>query len=162
MRAPEVCALLLGLGASAAGAADLDPQDYLSGDWGGLRARLHDEGVDLQLAYFSEPAYNAAGGERRLARYADQITADASFDLDKLFHWAQAIFKITLTDRNGDNLSADANLHTLNEVQEVYGRGDILRLTELSLEQALFGGLLDVKLGRLGVGAASTTGPASS
>jgi porin len=133
MRGPEVCALLLGLAASAAGAADLDPQDYLSGDWGGLRTRLHDEGVDLQLGYFSEPAFNAAGGERRLARYADQITADASFDLDKLFHWPQAIFKITLTDRNGDNLSADANLHTLNEVQEVYGRGDILRLTELSL-----------------------------
>src|SRR5580658_11099417 len=112
MRIAEVCALLLVLGATAAGAAPLDPQDYLTGDWGGLRSRLHDDGVDLQLAYFSEPAYNAAGGDRRLARYADQITADATFDLDKLFHWPQAIFKLTLTDRNGDNLSADANLHT--------------------------------------------------
>ncbi len=145
-------ASLLLLAALAAGAAELDPQDYLTGDWGGLRSRLHDDGVDLQLAYFAEPAYNAAGGDRHLARYADQITADASFDLEKLFHWPQAIFKVTLTDRNGDNLSADANLHTLNEVQEVYGRGNILRLTELSYEQALFGGTLDVKLGRLGVG----------
>ena len=126
--------------------------DHLLGDWGGLRSALHDRGVDLQLTYFSEPAYNAAGGDEHLARYADQFTGDASFNLDKLFGWPQAIFKITLTDRNGDNLSADANLHVLNEVQEVYGRGNILRLTELSLEQVLFNGLLDVKLGRLGVG----------
>ena len=140
------------LGAPLACAQDGDSDTHLLGDWGGLRTLLHDRGVDLQLTYFSEPAYNAAGGDEHLARYADQFTADATFDLEKLFSWRQAIFKITLTDRNGDNLSADANLHVLNEVQEVYGRGNILRLTELSFEQVLFNGLLDVKLGRLGVG----------
>lgn len=133
-------------------AADDSSDPFLLGDWGGLRTRLHERGVDLQLTYFSEPAYNVAGGDDPLLRYADQITADATFDLDKLFSWPQAIFKITFTQRNGDSLSTDANLHVLNEVQEVYGRGDILRLTELSYEQVLFGGLLDVKLGRLGVG----------
>jgi porin len=142
---------ILGLCALAR-ADDLDSEQFLTGDWGGLRTHLHDRGVDLQLTYFSEPAYNAAGGDDHLLRYADQITADASFDLDKLFSWPRAIFKITLTQRNGGSLSTDANLHVLNEVQEVYGRGDILRLTELSYEQVLFGGFLDVKLGRLGVG----------
>ena len=37
-------------------------------------------------------------------------------------------------------------------MQQVYGRGNILRLTELSYDQKFFDGVLDVKLGRLGVG----------
>lgn len=135
-----------------AGADELGSERFLLGDWGGLRTRLHEHGVDFQLNYFSEPAYNVSGGDRQLLRYADQFTADATIDLDKLFNWRRAIFKVTLTYRDGNSLSADANLHTLLEVQEVYGRGDILRLTELSYEQVLLDGFLDVKLGRLGVG----------
>ena len=133
-------------------ADELGSDRFLLGDWAGLRTRLHERGVDFLLHYFSEPAYNLSGGDKRLLRYADQFTADATFDLDKLFSWPRAIFKITLTYRNGSSLSAEANLHTLMEVQEVYGRGDILRLTELSYEQVLLDGFLDVKLGRLGVG----------
>ena len=137
---------------AAVRADELGSDRFLLGDWGGLRTRLHERGVDFQLNYFSEPAYNVSGGDKRLLRYADQFTADASFDLDRLFSWRRAIFKITLTYRNGNSLSADANLHTLLDVQEVFGRGNILRLTELSYEQVIFDGLFNMKLGRLGVG----------
>lgn len=133
-------------------ADDLSSDSYLLGDWGGLRSKLHERGVDFQLTYFSEPAYNFAGGDADLLRYADQWTAATTLDLDKLFGWSHSIFKLTLTDRNGSSLTTDANLNTLNEVQEVYGRGNFLRITELSFEQVLFGGLLDAKIGRLGVG----------
>lgn len=144
---------ILLLAATALARADETTSDpYLLGDWGGLRSRLHERGVDFQLTYFSEPAYNAAGGDGNLVRYADQWTAAATLDMDKLFGWADAILKLTLTDRNGSSLTTDASLNTLNEVQEVYGRGNFLRITELSYEQVLFAGLLDVKLGRLGVG----------
>ena len=144
---------LLALGICAVVRAEEPGADrFLLGDWGGLRTRLHEHGVDFQLNYFSEPAYNLSGGDKRLLRYADQFTADTTFDLDKLFSGPRAIFKITITYRDGNSLSADANLHTLLDVQEVYGRGDILRLTELSYEQAILDGFLDVKLGRLGVG----------
>jgi porin len=151
MRNWLIGAVLLAMSAGAR-ADDTGSDTYLLGDWGGLRPRLHERGLDLQLTYFSEPAYNAAGGDGHLLRYADQWTGDATLDLDKLFGWPQAIFKLTLTDRNGESLTTDANLNTLNEVQEVYGRGNFLRITELSYEQVLFGGFLDVKLGRLGVG----------
>jgi porin len=133
-------------------ADSLDSGQFLLGDWGGVRTGLHEHGVDFQLTYFAEPAYNASGGDKHLLRYADQFTADATLDLDKLFTWPRAIFKLTLTYRNGNSLTTDANLHTLMEVQEVYGRGNFLRLTELSYEQVLMGGFLDVKIGRLGVG----------
>ena len=70
---------------AAVRADELGSDRFLLGDWGGLRTRLHERGVDFQLNYFSEPAYNVSGGDKRLLRYADQFTADASFDLDRLF-----------------------------------------------------------------------------
>jgi porin len=136
----------------AAPADELGSDRFLLGDWGGVRTRLHEHGVDFQLAYFSSPAYNVSGGHDHLIRYADQFTADATLDLDKLFSWPRAIFKVTLTYRDGHSLTTDANLNTLLEVQEVYGRGNFLRLTELSYEQVILDGRLDAKLGRLGVG----------
>ncbi len=132
--------------------ADPSPNQGLTGDWGGARTRWYERGVDLQLSYFAEPAYNAAGGAAQLLRSADQFIAGATLDLEKLWGVPQAKVQITFTDRNGNNLSADAQLGTLLQVQQVYGRGNILRLTELSYDQLFFDGVLDVKLGRLGVG----------
>lgn len=129
------------------------PNQGVLGDWGGSRTRPYQDGVDFQLRYFAEPAYNAQGGTTHLLRSADQFTAGATFDLDRLWGWPEAKFQVTLTDRNGENLSAVANLGTLMQVQQVYGRGSIVRLTELSYEQALLEGAVDLKLGRLGVGA---------
>src|SRR4051794_25435537 len=43
--------------------------ETITGDWGGLRSRLHDRGIDLSLSYTAEPAYNATGGDRNALRY---------------------------------------------------------------------------------------------
>ena len=128
------------------------PNQGLLGDWGGARTRLYQSGIDFQLSYFAEPAYNLQGGSQRLLRSADQIVGGATFDLDKLWSWPKAKVQLTLTDRNGKNLSADADLGTLMQVQQVYGRGSIVRLTEFSYQQSFLDDALDVKLGRLGVG----------
>jgi porin len=148
-----VTALLVLAAAATVGVADENsPSEGLLGDWDGARTRLYQRGVDLQLAYFAEPAYNITGGTQHLLRNADQITMGATLDLERLWHWPKATFQLTLTDRNGNNLSSDADLRTLMQVQEVFGRGNILRLTEISYEQAFFQDVLDVKVGRLGVG----------
>ncbi len=137
---------------AAAAHAEPSPNQGLTGDWGGARTRWYERGLDFQLSYFAEPAYNAAGGQGHLLRSADQFIAGATLDLDKLWGVPKAKLQITLTDRNGNNLSSDAQLATLMQVQEVYGRGNILRLTEFSYDQQFFDGSLDVKFGRLGVG----------
>jgi porin len=133
-------------------ADDASPNQGVLGDWGGARTRLYQQGVDFQLSYFAEPAGNVRGGTEKLIRSADQFVAGATLDLDKLWGWRSAKVQLTLTDRNGKNLAADAGLDTLMQVQQVYGRGSIVRLTELSYEQAFFDGTIDVKLGRLPVG----------
>jgi len=137
------CCALAHTGAAAA------PGDHSSLDWTGVRSALHDKGFDFSLGYVSETASNVRGGDRELWRYSDQWTLATTFDLQTLMGLDQAQFRITLTDRNGRSLSADANLGSLQEVQEIYGRGRSWRWTQFWYEQKYLGGALDWKVGRL-------------
>lgn len=128
------------------------PNQGVLGDWGGLRTRLYQAGVDFQLGFTTEAAYNAQGGDKNLLRNASQFTFGATFDTNKLLGWPGGRFQMTITDRNGDNLSADANLGTLIQVQEIFGRGNVFRLTQFWYDQVLFDNLVDIKVGRMGVG----------
>jgi porin len=59
---------------------------------------------------------------------------------------------VTVVDRFGYNLNSDANIPALMLTNEVYGRGNITRLTELYYSQKLFDDRLELKGGRLPVG----------
>ncbi len=133
-------------------ADEVSPNQGLLGDWGGLRTRLYQQGVDFQLGYTTELAYNAQGGDSDLLRNADQLNLGTTLDLEKMLGWSNARFQITITERGGDNLSNDANLGTLQQVQEIFGRGQTWRWTQFWYDQVFFDGGLDIKLGRLGVG----------
>jgi porin len=128
------------------------PVPWLFGDWGGARTRLQQQGIDFQFGYTSELAYNATGGIRSEAAYTDQYAAGATFDLERLFGIRAASFQVTITERTGRNLSDDAQLGTLQQVQEVFGRGQTVRLTQFWFEQKYFNGLVDWKIGRMGFG----------
>jgi porin len=128
------------------------PDSWLLGDWGGERARLQRMGIDFQFGYTSEIAYNPTGGIEHTTRYTDQYAAGVTFDLDRLLGLPTAQFQVTLTQRLGRNLSDDAELGTLQQVQEVYGRGQTIRLTEFWFDQKYAGGLIDWKIGRLTFG----------
>ena len=41
-------------------------EPWLTGDWSGYRTDLFNKGVDIQVVYVSELAYNAGGGIRQL------------------------------------------------------------------------------------------------
>lgn len=143
----------MGLAAPQAHAADdLTTSPYLFGDWNGERTRLADEGITFNLGYGGEAAHNFTGGTRSLTRYTDQWVGGVAADLGKLWGWQGATFRMTITDRNGRNLGADANIGNNQLIQEVYGRGQTWHLTEFSLEQDFFDGALAIKAGRLPVG----------
>jgi len=131
--------------------------DGLTGDWGGLRTRLQSDGINFSGGYVSETASNLQGGNKTTVRYTDQFTFGMNLDLNKLLQMHDAQFQFTVTDRNGRNLSSDAQLNTLQLVQEVYGRGQTWRITQLWFEQTYFNQLLDWKIGRLTVGEDSAT-----
>ena len=149
--------LLAGMATSEAAMADDAFTEYLNGkhatgDWGGYREKLEQAGVDLGVDYVAEIAYNAAGGSKDLVDYTDQWAFNAHFDLNRLLRLHDAEFKLAITKRNGDNLSDDAHLGTLQQVQEVYGRGQTWRLTQLWYDQKYFSQLVDWKIGRLTMG----------
>ncbi|EKU23548.1 carbohydrate porin [Xanthomonas translucens pv. graminis] len=145
-----LAALSAALCCAQAAAQDFDPAKTLTGDWGGTRTRLVDSGVDLRLSYTGEFAHNNVGGSRDdTYAYADQFFLAGSFDLDKLWAWRGATFKVEVANRNGDSLNDAAGFPTLLAVQEIHGRGAVTRLSQFSLTQELFDDRLSIKLGRL-------------
>nr|WP_298375540.1 carbohydrate porin [uncultured Halomonas sp.] len=149
--------LTIGTQAQGASAFALNGE-HMFGDWDGRRSQLEHQGVAFKFNYIAESAYNLHGGydHDRKIRYADQFSAGVTLDLDKLIGVANATFQITFTDRNGDDLTADrltdpAN-GTISSVQEVHGRGNVLRLTQFWYKQSLLDGRFSYKLGRIPVG----------
>lgn len=124
----------------------------ITGDWGGRRSAWADKGVDLDLGYTVEAARNVSGGMRRTDAHAGQLSAAGRFDLDRAWGWEGMRAQVSLTLRDGDNLVDRAGLATLMQNQEVYGRGNIVRLGNLWLGKRSHDGRFDVKLGRLAVG----------
>jgi porin len=121
----------------------------LTGDWGGVRSQLVDQGITLTTIYTSEAANNPRGGDEQKTAYADEWAFGGTFDLHKLFGWQAGNFQMTVTDRNGHDLDETANLHTLMQVQEVYGRGQTWRLSELWYQQRWLDNRFIWKVGRV-------------
>jgi porin len=147
-----IAAVLIAFCATArAGAPPVfSPELFL--DWDDLRELLSEKGIDFRISYVSETATNLQGGDQQLWRYTDQWTFWTRLDLEKLFGVPQAQFNVVVTDRNGQNLSTDANLGTLQQVQELYGRNQTWRWTEFWYDQSYFNGVVDWKTGRIPVG----------
>jgi len=129
-----------------------DDSAYAFGGWSGERARLADSGVLLGSSYVSEVAHNLSGGNKQLTRHAGQLAFDATFDLDKLWGFSGALFRVTITERDGNSLNRDAGIDALMQPQEVYGRNQTWRLTQFWYGQDLAGGAVQLKVGRLAVG----------
>jgi len=123
---------------------------YLLGDLG--RTRLKEQGIDLSLQLGDEAVTNLTGGTRRTAAQAGQLTFQAKFDMAKLAGIPGGLIGLTLVDRFGNNLNTEAGIPALQLTNEVFGRGNILRLTQLYYSQKLFDDRLELKGGRLPVG----------
>ncbi|ACB96429.1 carbohydrate porin [Beijerinckia indica] len=166
-RIAGILALGLGLtqGGTAARAADVAPpaqvavspappvpeHDWALGTWGGVRSDLYRKGIDFQFVWVSEVAYNMTGGAENRIAQAGQLNLGVTFDLEKLFGDPGAIFQMTFDKREGRNLNHDAGLDMLVQPQEVYGRGDIWRLTQFWYDQKFANGVIDWKIGKMAV-----------
>ena len=157
-------ALVLSANAIAADAFSADSK-WMTGDWGGERTKLIEQGIDIKADYVGEMGYNAKGGynDDKTGRYSDQFGLGVALDLQKLWGWDNTQAKIQLTNRNGQNISndriGDPRAGTLSSSMEVYGRGHMVRLTQFWIQHQMFDNKLDVKLGYFGEGEDFNTFP---
>jgi porin len=121
------------------------PPSSLTGEWGGLRTRLRDDGIDLGGNYKAEPATNVEGGPRTSTTTPSDLSLRATLSLEKILSVSGGTFQTSLSYRQGASLP----LNLLQQSQEVYGRGKVVRLAELWYQQLLFDGSLTLKLGRM-------------
>ncbi|MDM8190402.1 porin [Pseudomonas koreensis] len=157
-------ALVLAGNAMAADAFSSDSK-WMTGDWGGERTKLIEQGIDIKADYVGEMGANLHGGydDDKTGRYSDQFGLGVALDLQKLWGWDNTQAKIQLTNRNGYNISndrvGDPRAGTLSSSQEVYGRGHMVRLTQLWIQHQFFDNKLDVKVGYFGEGEDFNTFP---
>lgn len=119
------------------------------GDWGGIRTRLYDKGLDLQLGYGTELAWNPRGGSRENVTVIGQAIGAVAADMDVLAGIPGGTAKVAIFYRHGPSLNIDAKLGLLQQVQEAYGRGEIVRLVEAWYQQSFDADRVRLKLGRM-------------
>ncbi|WP_033727654.1 carbohydrate porin [Pseudomonas cremoricolorata] len=154
-----LCPVLVALAPGAAAQAAFDADSpWMLGDWNGSRSQLLERGYDFTVGYTGEVGSNLRGGydHDRTARYSDQFTFGSHFDLAKIAGWADTDAQLTITERSGRNISNDRindpRVGGFTSAQEVWGRGQTWRLTQMWVRQKYFDGALDVKVGRFGEG----------
>jgi carbohydrate-selective porin OprB len=134
------------------------PSDYfattphLLGEWPGLRSKLNDLGITVSLTGVDEAVLNLSGGERRIAQEAGQVALQAEFDLQKSLGLQGTRFQVTLVDRWGRDAATDAGIPALQLLNEVFGRGNILRLERFAWDQKWFDDRLETTAGRMAFG----------
>jgi porin len=113
---------------------------------------LNDLGIQVSLTGVDEAVMNLSGGLRQNAQEAGQVALQTQFDLQKSLGLTGASVLMTLVSRWGRDAATDAGIPALQLLNEVYGRGNILRLEELAWDQKLLDDRIEITAGRLAFG----------
>jgi len=125
-------------------------QDYLFGDWCGLRAKLKDKGVDFEFVYFAAVPSNLEGGLKQGSVYEGAFMMMLDLYSDKLAGYQGGQFHVGgLSIHNGDEFSANY-IGDLNKVS-MLDFPDNLNLWELWYEQKFLKDKIALKLGQLAI-----------
>ncbi|RBP41348.1 OprB family porin [Roseimicrobium gellanilyticum] len=119
-------------------------QDYLLGDWGGLRTDLANNGLSFELFYIGSMPTNMHGGIEEGTVYQGAMLMIADFDTEKAGLWKGGRLHVSGVDLHGELFSKN-HVGDFNKSNLVDFENDF-RLWEAYYEQKL-GDSLTVKLG---------------
>lgn len=134
------------LGAQAQTTQTWYEQQQLTGNWGGMRTTLLNEGIKTHFNLTSQFGGVVSGGKEQGHDYAQQLTAGLDFDLDKLIGLRGGTFHFYVNDRIGRNISSDFVGSKFSNFG-IYGAGENFRLINASYEQNLFHDRLNFLVG---------------
>ncbi|MEM7170045.1 MAG: carbohydrate porin [Pseudomonadota bacterium] len=125
-------------------------QDYATGDWGGARTDLSNDGFTPALNYTTDLMANPSGGMNQSGAYAAGWTGSLDFDLEKLAGIKGLSFFAAGSLQQGRDLSGD-DIGNIFAVAQVFN-GDVWRLNQLYFEQSLWQDDVNIAIGRLAAG----------
>jgi porin len=139
---------------------DIWKQDKLTGDWGGLRKRLEDAGVNFEVNEQSEPWANLTGGLRTGGTYNGLTTPSLKLDLAKLMSWKGAAFFVNAYQIHGFGPSTTlaGNQQFISNIEAAPST----KLFDLWLEQTLFNNQANIRVGQEGMNEEFMTSEASA
>ncbi|AJX31241.1 carbohydrate-selective porin, OprB family protein [Burkholderia oklahomensis C6786] len=118
----------------------------LFGDMGGLRSKLGDHGITLNLQETSEYLRNLSGGTRRGGAYDGLTQFGFSVDTEKAIGLPGGTFNVSGLQIHGTSLTS-RNLQLLQTASGIEAEGTT-RLWELWYQQSFAGGRADMKIGQ--------------
>jgi len=125
-------------------------QDYLLGNWGGLRTDLSKHGVDLEFFYAGSGPMNLDGGIERAAVYQGALLMSLDLNSEKLAGYDGGSFHVSSLWLHGEKPFSDRYVGDLNKVNLLDFQNG-LRLWELWYEQKFFDGRVSIKAGQLAI-----------
>jgi porin len=144
----------------APGANDFWHRDSLTGDWGGARTTLADDGIAFSMTYTGDHQANVQGGIRRGGVYDSLFEPQVDLDLNKLAGWQGAIAHISMLGIAGPSLSV-WYAGNLANTSSINGRPAI-RLYNAWLQQDIGNGIVSVRAGLMNADADFFISPTAS
>jgi len=125
--------------AEAPKSASFLEQDTLTGDWGGLRSKLEDNGLTLEFVYTGEVLSNFRGGIKRGEAYFGNLDMTLTLDTEKAGLWkGGTFFAYSLLNHDTDPFTEKfvGDLQTISNIDAPQE----FRLYELWYEQSWMDG----------------------
>lgn len=111
-------------------------RDTVTGDWGGARTGLSNNGVDWSLTYTGEVFGNLSGGIETGAAYEDLISLEVDTDLQKLMGWKGGTAHVSLYQIDDGGRNAADLVGSISDPSNIDAR-PTFRLFTLWVQQQL-------------------------
>lgn len=123
-------------------------QETLTGDWGGARTALKDNGIDLTLVYIGETLAVLSGGLERRGSYEGRFEFSADADLDKLIGWKGASTHVTVFQIHNGGRNAADNVGSISDPSNIDAFATT-RLFTAWFQQNAFDDRVSLRIGQL-------------
>jgi|GEM_PF-2379441 len=121
-------------------------QKYLTGDWGGERTKLENEGIKISANHIGDFEADVAGNHTHHGTWFGRFRLSLDVDLQKLAN-IDGEFFATAIYQYGENLSGKY-LNVNTSTSSIAGTPS-LRMDEIWYQQGLFDGRVKIKLGEV-------------
>lgn len=131
-------------------------RETLTGNWGGLRDQLAQDGVTVTLTESNDLLSNVAGGIKTGTNMENLLLGQVDADLGQLAGWQGAHVRVSAYDFAGMGMTL-GNVGSLMAVSEIEAPAPSLRIWEMWLEQSTPGGAVALRMGVLALDNAGFT-----